>query len=245
MEDLILFPAIDLKEGKCVRLYKGEMDQSTIFNDNPVSQAQEFKNDGFSWLHLVDLDGAFAGKSVNSHAVRAIVQAIDIPIQLGGGIRGMQTAEYWLDLGIKRLILGTAAVKNPSFVQEACKAFPGHIAVGIDARNGMIATEGWAEQSDISAIELCKKFEDIGVSAIIYTDINRDGALEGVNIPETAHLAQSISIPVIASGGLSGYEDIKALRQVQHTGIIGAISGKAIYEGRLKANKALELCAAA
>lgn len=245
MEDLILFPAIDLKDGQCVRLYKGEMAQSTVFNDNPVEQALKFVQDGFSWLHLVDLDGAFAGQSVNGHAVNAIRQAVDIPIQLGGGIRGMQSAEYWLEFGIDRLILGTAAVKNPSFVKEACKAFPGHIAVGIDARNGMVATEGWAEQSDISAIDLCKQFEDIGVSAVIYTDINRDGALEGINISETENLAENISMPVIASGGLSGYEDITALRAIQHKGIIGAISGKAIYEGRLTAQKALELCTAA
>lgn len=242
MDDLILFPAIDLKNGNCVRLYKGDMAQSKIFNNNPASQAVEFANAGFSWLHLVDLNGAFEGKPINSDAIKSIRQAINLPIQLGGGIRDMKTAEYWINLGINRLILGTAAVKNPEFVMQACKAFPNKIAVGVDARGGMVATEGWAEQSDINAVDLCKKFEDVGVSAIIYTDIDRDGALQGVNVTFTAALAEAISIPVIASGGVSGYDDIIALRQVQHKGIIGVISGKALYEGRLIADKALELC---
>jgi phosphoribosylformimino-5-aminoimidazole carboxamide ribotide isomerase len=242
MDDLILFPAIDLKDGNCVRLYKGDMEQSKVFNNNPAQQALEFAQAGFSWLHLVDLNGAFEGKSVNSDAIKSIREAIDLPIQLGGGIRDMKAAEYWLELGINRLILGTAAVKNPEFVIEACKAFPNKIAVGVDARGGMVATEGWAEQSDIQAVDLCKKFEDIGVSAIIYTDIDRDGALQGVNVTATAELAQAISIPVIASGGVSGYDDITELRKVQHTGIIGVISGKALYEGRLAADKALALC---
>lgn len=242
MDDLILFPAIDLKDGNCVRLYKGEMAQSTIFNNNPASQAKEFADAGFSWLHLVDLNGAFEGKPVNSDAIKSIRQAIDIPIQLGGGIRDMKTAEYWLNLGINRLILGTAAVKNPDFVKEACKKFPNKIAVGVDARGGMVATEGWAEQSDISAVDLCQHFQDAGVSAIIYTDIDRDGALQGVNVQATADLAEKISIPVVASGGVSGYDDIVNLRKVQHKGIIGVISGKALYENRLEATKALELC---
>ena len=242
MDDLILFPAIDLKDGNCVRLYKGDMEQSKVFNNNPAQQALEFANAGFSWLHLVDLNGAFEGKPINGEAIKSIRQAIDLPIQLGGGIRDMKTAEYWLELGINRLILGTAAVKNPEFVKQACKAFPNKIAVGVDARGGMVATEGWAEQSDINAVDLCKKFEDIGVSAIIYTDIDRDGALGGVNLTATAALAQAISIPVIASGGVSGYDDIIELRKVQHTGIIGVISGKALYEGRLIADKALALC---
>lgn len=242
MDDLILFPAIDLKDGNCVRLYKGDMEQSKVFSNNPAQQALEFANAGFSWLHLVDLNGAFEGKPINGEAIKSIRQAIDLPIQLGGGIRDMKTAEYWLELGINRLILGTAAVKNPEFVMQACKAFPNKIAVGVDARSGMVATEGWAEQSDINAVDLCKKFEDIGVSAIIYTDIDRDGALQGVNVTATAALAQAINIPVIASGGVSGYDDITALRKVQHTGIIGVISGKALYEGRLTADKALALC---
>lgn len=242
MDDLILFPAIDLKDGNCVRLYKGDMEQSKVFNNNPAGQALEFANAGFSWLHLVDLNGAFEGKPINGEAIKSIRQAIDLPIQLGGGIRDMKTAEYWLELGINRLILGTTAVKNPEFVMQACKAFPNKIAVGVDARSGMVATEGWAEQSDINAVDLCKKFEDIGVSAIIYTDIDRDGALQGVNVTATAALAQAINIPVIASGGVSGYDDITALRKVQHTGIIGVISGKALYEGRLTADKALALC---
>jgi phosphoribosylformimino-5-aminoimidazole carboxamide ribotide isomerase len=242
MDDLILFPAIDLKDGNCVRLYKGDMEQSKIFNNNPASQALEFAQSGFSWLHLVDLNGAFEGKSVNSDAIKSIRQAIDLPIQLGGGIRDMKMAEYWIELGINRLILGTAAVKNPDFVIEACKAFPNKIAVGVDARGGMVATEGWAEQSNIQAIDLCKKFQDVGVSAIIYTDIDRDGALQGVNVQATAELAQAITIPVIASGGVSGYDDITELRKVQHTGIIGVISGKALYENRLEPQKALALC---
>lgn len=242
MDDLILFPAIDLKDGHCVRLYKGDMAQSKVFNNNPASQAQEFANAGFSWLHLVDLNGAFEGKPVNGDAIKSIRQAIDIPIQLGGGIRDMKIAEYWLNLGINRLILGTAAVKNPDFVTQACRAFPDKIAVGVDARGGMVALEGWAEQSDISAVDLCQKFQDVGVSAIIYTDIDRDGALQGVNVQATADLAERITIPVIASGGVSGYEDIVNLRKVQHKGIVGVISGKALYEGRLHAHEGLALC---
>lgn len=242
MEDLILFPAIDLKDGQCVRLYKGEMDQSKVFNTNPAAQAQEFEDAGFSWLHLVDLNGAFAGQSVNSDAIAAIRKQISLPIQLGGGIRSMDNVEYWLEMGINRLILGTAAVKDPNFVKEACKKFPNQIAVGIDARSGMVATEGWAEQSDISAIDLSKKFEDAGVCAIIYTDIDRDGALQGVNIDQTATLAEQISIPVIASGGLTNYDDIRKLRAVQNKGIIGAISGKALYEKHIEAHIALPLC---
>jgi phosphoribosylformimino-5-aminoimidazole carboxamide ribotide isomerase len=242
MDDLILYPAIDLKDGQCVRLYQGDMAQAKAFNNNPASQAIEFQKAGFSWLHLVDLNGAFKGKSVNSDAIIAIRQSIDLPIQLGGGIRSMQNVEYWINLGINRLILGTAALKNPDFVKQACKEFPNQIAVGIDVRNGMVATEGWAEQSNISAINLCKKFEDAGVSAIIYTDINRDGALQGINVTETAILAQQISIPVIASGGLSSYNDILALRQEQSKGIIGVISGKALYEGTIDTQKALSLC---
>lgn len=242
MEDLILFPAIDLKDGKCVRLYKGEMEHSTIFNDSPEEQAQKFASEGFSWLHLVDLNGAFAGKPMNQDAVKSIRQTVTLPIQLGGGIRDMKTAEAWIKLGINRLILGTAAVKNPDFVREACREFAGYIAVGIDARKGMVATEGWAEQSNISALDLCNKFEDVGVCAIIYTDIDRDGALTGVNVLQTASLASQISLPVIASGGLSGYDDLRALRQKQHTGIIGVISGKALYENRLEAKQALAMC---
>lgn len=244
MDDLILFPAIDLKDGNCVRLYKGEMNEAKIFNNNPAHQAIEFETAGFSWLHLVDLNGAFEGKPINSDAIKAIRQAIKLPIQLGGGIRDMKTAEYWLGLGINRLILGTAAVKNPDFVRQACKTFPNQIAVGVDARSGMVATEGWAEQSNISAVELCQKFQDIGVSAVIYTDIDRDGALQGVNIEATVELAKNISIPVIASGGVSGYDDIIQLRKVQHSGIIGVISGKALYEGKLDAYEALRLCKA-
>ena len=242
MDDLILFPAIDLKDGQCVRLYKGEMNQSKIFNDNPAAQAMSFESEGFSWLHLVDLNGAFAGESVNKDAILDIRKSISLPIQLGGGIRTMQNIAYWIEHGINRLILGTVALNNPDLVKQACKEFAGHIAVGVDARDSMVAVQGWAEQSNISAVELSKKFEDAGVSAIIYTDINRDGALSGVNIEQTVHLAQSISTPVIASGGLSSYDDITALRQAQKHGIIGAISGKALYEKHIVADKALAIC---
>jgi phosphoribosylformimino-5-aminoimidazole carboxamide ribotide isomerase len=242
MEDLILFPAIDLKDGACVRLYKGEMEQAKIFNHSPSQQALQFAKDGFSWLHLVDLNGAFEGKPVNGNVVKEIREIIDLPIQLGGGIRDMKTAEFWINLWINRLIIGTAAVKNPAFVKQACREFPNQIVIGVDARGGMVATEGWAEQSTIKAVDLCKKFEDAGVSCIIYTDIDRDGVLQGINIDSTAQLADAIDIPVIASGGLSGYDDITELKKVQHKGIIGVISGKALYEGYIQSEKALSLC---
>jgi phosphoribosylformimino-5-aminoimidazole carboxamide ribotide isomerase len=242
MEPLILFPAIDLKQGQCVRLYKGDMEQATIFNQSPAEQAQIFEQQGFSWLHLVDLDGAFAGESVNKQAIHTIRQAISLPIQLGGGIRTIEHIESWLTAGINRVILGTVAVNNPELVKQACKLFPKQIVVGIDARDGMVAVEGWAEQSTLSAIELGKRFEDAGVEAIIYTDIERDGALSGVNIPQTAHLAENLSIPVIASGGLHHLDDIRALKQEQHKGIVGVISGKALYEKKILPDEALALC---
>ncbi|MEM6603270.1 MAG: 1-(5-phosphoribosyl)-5-[(5-phosphoribosylamino)methylideneamino]imidazole-4-carboxamide isomerase [Pseudomonadota bacterium] len=242
MEDLILFPAIDLKDGQCVRLYKGDMAQSKIFNNDPASQAREFEKNGFKWLHLVDLNGAFAGKSVNEDAISAIRSAVKMPIQMGGGIREMAHVDYWLERGINRLILGTAAVKNPDFVKEACRNYPDKIAVGIDARDGMVAVEGWSEQSTIQAKDLAQKFSDAGVAAIIYTDIHRDGALQGLNISETADFAQAIDIPVIASGGLTGYDDIRALRHIQKFGVIGAISGKALYEKKIEPAPALSLC---
>lgn len=242
MDRLILFPAIDLKDGHCVRLYKGDMQQHKIFNDNPVAQAQQFEKMGFEWLHLVDLNGAFAGKSVNKEVILSIRKGVKLPIQLGGGIRTIEDIEYWISQGIDRVILGTAAVKNPSLVIEACQKFPGQIAVGIDVRDKMVAIEGWGEQSEIDAVTLVKKFEDAGVSAIIYTDINRDGALQGVNVEQTSAFAAQTSIPVIASGGLTGYDDIEKLYAQRDHGIIGVISGKALYEKTIDPQKALDIC---
>ena len=238
---MILFPAIDLKNGKCVRLEQGDMGRATTFNDDPADQARTFAAQGFSHLHLVDLDGAFAGAPVNAAAVEAILAATRAPTQLGGGIRDLQTIEAWLDKGIARVILGTIAVRDPVLVKQACAAFPGRVSVGIDARAGRVAVEGWAEESDLEAVDLARRFEDAGVASIIYTDIDRDGLLKGVNIEATAHLAESISIPVVASGGLAGIEDVVGLQKLEHTGIIGAISGRALYDGRLDAAQVLAL----
>jgi len=237
---MILFPAIDLKDGQCVRLYQGDMDKATVFNDSPANQAVEFEASGFEWLHLVDLNGAFAGKPVNGDAVEAILEATNLPAQLGGGIRDLATIEMWLNKGIKRVILGTIAVNDPDLVREACKFFPGQVAVGIDARDGMVAVEGWAEVSSLTAIDLAAKSEDAGVAAIIYTDIERDGAMKGVNVASTAALARATSIPVIASGGVASVEDLKALK-AQDVTFEGVISGRAIYDGRLDAQEALEV----
>lgn len=238
---MILYPAIDLKDGQCVRLEQGDMDRATIFNDNPAAQARAFAEQGFSHLHIVDLDGAFAGKPVNRAAVEAIVKASPSSTQLGGGIRDMATIEAWLEAGIGRVILGTAALRDPDLVIEACKAFPDRIAVGIDARGGFVAVEGWAEASEMQVSALAARFEDAGVAALIYTDIDRDGLLKGVNIEATHKLAQATNIPVIASGGLAGLDDIKALLPLAGDGIIGAISGRALYDGRLDAASALAL----
>lgn len=238
---MILFPAIDLKGGKCVRLEQGDMERATIFNDDPADQARAFAAQGFSHLHLVDLDGAFAGEPVNADAVEAILSATTAPTQLGGGIRDLATIEAWLEKGIARVILGTIAVRDPALVKRACAAFPGQVSVGIDARGGRVAVEGWAEESDLDAVDLARRFEDVGVASIIYTDIDRDGLLKGVNIESTAHLAASISIPVVASGGLAGIEDVQALQKYEQTGIIGAISGRALYDGRLDAMQVLAL----
>jgi phosphoribosylformimino-5-aminoimidazole carboxamide ribotide isomerase len=237
-----LFPAIDLKGGRAVRLLRGDMAQATVFNDDPGAQAADFRDAGFRWLHLVDLDGAFAGRPVNADAVERIVAAAgETPVQLGGGIRDLATVERWLERGVTRVILGTVAVKHPELVTHACRAFPGRIVVGIDARAGRVATEGWAETSELAAAELAKRFEDAGVAAIVYTDIERDGALEGVNVDATAELARAIQIPVIASGGVSGLEDIRRLMAVEQDGVTGAILGRALYDGRIDPRAALDL----
>ncbi len=238
---MILFPAIDLKDGECVRLKLGDMERVTVFNDNPAAQAKAFEDQGFQYLHIVDLNGAFAGRPVNGAAVEAILGALSIPAQLGGGIRDLETIEMWLDKGIARVILGTVAVRNPDLVIEACQKFPGQIAVGIDARDGKVAIEGWDELSEMTAIDLAKKFEDAGVAAIIYTDIDRDGILKGLNFPSTRALAQAVSIPIIASGGLAGMDDIVELNRSENAVLEGAITGRALYDGRLDPAKALAL----
>ena len=236
-----LYPAIDLKDGNCVRLLRGEMDAATVFNNDPGDQAKAFKDAGFKRIHLVDLNGAFEGKPVNAAAVERILASTNVPAQLGGGIRDLQTIEMWLDKGVSRVILGTIALRDPEIVKAACKAFPGHIAVGIDARDGMVAVEGWAETSETSALDLARKFEDVGVEAIIYTDIDRDGALQGVNVEATQALAEAISIPVIASGGVASIKDIENLLAVQSSGIEGVIIGRALYDGRIDPAAALKL----
>ncbi len=234
---MILYPAIDLKDGQAVRLLRGDMDKATVFSDDPTAQARAFVEAGCRWLHLVDLNGAFAGAPVNAAAVEAILKACDVPVQLGGGIRDMATIEAWLDKGLARVILGTVAVENPDLVREAAAAFPGHVAVGIDARAGLVATKGWADQTAVKATDLARSFEDAGVTAIIYTDIDRDGAMGGPNTSATAALARAVNIPVIASGGVSSIDDLKALRD---TGVIeGAISGRALYDGAIDLAEAL------
>ena len=240
----ILFPAIDLKGGQCVRLKLGDMAQATVFNDDPAAQALSFQTQGFRYLHVVDLDGAFAGESRNGAAVDAILQATTNPVQLGGGIRSFAHVEAWLAKGIARVILGTVAVRDPDLVKAACKAFPGRVAVGIDARGGKVAVEGWAETSELSAIELARRFEDAGVAAIIYTDIDRDGVLAGINWDGTLELAGATSIPVIASGGLASIEDVKRLAAPDCAVLEGAISGRALYDGRLDPAEALKILAA-
>lgn len=238
---MILFPAIDLKDGACVRLVRGEMDQATTFNDDPAAQARDFKAAGFEWIHIVDLNGAFAGAPVNGDAVAAIVGAVDLPVQLGGGIRDMDTIERWLEAGVRRVILGTAAIKDPDLVRAACDRFPGRIVVGIDARGGRVAVEGWAETSDVRALDLAMRFENDGVAAIVYTDIDRDGAMQGVNVEATVDLAFALTTPVIASGGVRGIADLRELKAQESAGIEGVISGRAIYDGRLDATEALAL----
>jgi len=237
---MILYPAIDLKDGNCVRLIKGDMTKSTVFSESPASQARAFQDAGCEWLHLVDLNGAFAGEPVNGAAVEAILAATDVPAQLGGGIRDMATIERWVERGIARVILGTVAVENPDLVREAAKTFPGKVAVGIDARNGRVATKGWAEETDVMVTDLARSFEDAGVAAIIYTDINRDGAMQGPNVAATAALANAVDIPVIASGGVSSMADLEALRGCGAP-LNGAISGRALYDGAIDLGEALAL----
>jgi len=238
---MILFPAIDLKQGQAVRLRRGEMASATVFNEDPVAQAEAFVAAGFRWLHVVDLDGAFAGRSENRAVVEAILAAVEVPVQLGGGIRDLAGIEGWLAAGLRRVILGTAAVKDPALVRAACKAFPGQIAVGLDARDGKVAVEGWAQASELQDLDLAKKFEDAGVATLIYTDIDRDGMLSGLNVEATVALARAVSIPVIASGGLAGIEDLRRLMAAGEAGIEGAICGRALYDGRLDAAEALAL----
>lgn len=241
---MILFPAIDLKDGLAVRLEQGDMARATVFNRDPAAQAAEFQALGFRYLHLVDLDGAFAGKPVNAAAVERILETVSLPVQLGGGIRDMVTVEGWLAKGITRVILGTAAVRDPAFVKEAARRHPGRIAVGLDARDGRVAVEGWAETSDLPAVDIARRFEDAGVCAIIYTDIARDGLLKGLNMDATVALAEAISLPVIASGGLASIDDIKALLEPRAAKLEGAITGRALYDGRLDPRAALALVAA-
>jgi phosphoribosylformimino-5-aminoimidazole carboxamide ribotide isomerase len=245
VDAVILFPAIDLKRGLAVRLEQGDMARATIFHRDPAAQARAFEQQGFEYLHVVDLDGAFAGKPMNAAAVDRILEMISIPVQLGGGVRNTATVESWLEKGIDRVIIGTAAVRDPPFVKQVARDYPGRIAVGLDARDGKVAVEGWAETSQLSVLDIARRFEDVGVSAIVYTDIARDGMLKGLNLDATIALADSISIPVIASGGLASIEDIKAMLSPRAGKLAGAIAGRALYDGRLDAAEALKLIRAA
>ena len=238
---MILFPAVDLKNGQCVRLEQGDMARATVFNLDPAAQAKSFADQGFEYLHVVDLDGAFAGKPVNAQAVEAMLREVKMPVQLGGGIRDLKTVEAWLNKGITRVIIGTAAVRDPELVKAAAKAFPGRVAVGLDARDGKVAVEGWAEVSEVTALEIARRFEDAGVAAIIFTDIARDGLLKGLNLDATIALADQISIPVIASGGLASIDDVKAMLTPRAGKLEGAIAGRALYDGRLSPSEALAL----
>jgi len=241
MAPMILFPAIDLKGGECVRLKLGDMSEATVYNPDPATQAKAFEEQGFEWLHVVDLDGAFAGESRNGAAVEAILEATKNPVQLGGGVRSLAQIEAWLEKGLARVILGTIAVRDPELVRQACRSFPGRIVVGIDARGGKVAVEGWAETSELRAIELARRFEGVGVAAIIYTDIDRDGVLAGINWEATIALADSVSIPVIASGGLASMADIERLTMPDARKLEGAISGRALYDGRIDVKEALAM----
>ncbi|HZS65420.1 MAG TPA: 1-(5-phosphoribosyl)-5-[(5-phosphoribosylamino)methylideneamino]imidazole-4-carboxamide isomerase [Xanthobacteraceae bacterium] len=245
MEAVILFPAIDLKDGACVRLQQGDMARATIFNRDPAEQARLFEQQGFEYLHLVDLDGAFAGKPMNARAVERVLETVGIPVQLGGGIRDTATVEAWLEKGVTRVIIGTAAVRDPPFVKQAARDYPGRVAVGLDARDGTVAVEGWAQSAEIPALDIARRFEDAGVAAVVYTDIARDGMLQGLNLDATIALAEAISIPVIASGGLASLDDVKALLDPRAKKLEGAIAGRALYDGRLDAAAALALIRAA
>ena len=238
---MIFFPAIDLKAGQCVRLVHGDMNKATVFSDDPAAQAQTFADAGCTWLHMVDLDGAFAGKPANADAVTAVLQNVDIKVQLGGGIRDMKTIEGWLERGLERVILGTVAVRDPDLVRNACKAFPVRVALGIDARDGFVAVEGWAEATTLKTAELAKQFEDAGAAALIYTDIGRDGAMQGPNLEATLALADAVSIPVILSGGVSSMEDLIAIMAADHSKLEGVISGRAVYDGRIDPGAAVSL----
>lgn len=238
---MIFYPAIDLKDSKCVRLVQGYMDKATVFSDSPISQAKRFESQGAKWIHVVDLNGAFEGKPINMESVKSILSGVNIPIQLGGGIRNMEIIDNWIDAGVSKVILGTIALRNPELVKEACKKYPNKIAVGIDARDGVVAIEGWAEKSELTALELALKFENAGVSDIIFTNVNRDGAMQGADIEGTKSLAEGISTPVIASGGVSSIEDLKALKSIENSGVSGVISGRAIYDGAIDLKEALEL----
>ena len=240
---MILYPAIDLKDGACVRLVRGEFDQVTVFNLDPADQARSFQDQGFAWIHMVDLNGAVAGRPVNSAAVERVLATVDVPVQLGGGIRTMPTIEHWLGRGVRRVVLGTAALDDPDLVKRACATFPDQVAVAIDAREGFVAVKGWAETSRVKALDLALRFEDCGAAAIVYTDINRDGALGGLNIDATCDLAFSLTTPVIASGGVRSIADLKALRAENHCGIAGVICGRALYDGRIDAREALRALA--
>ena len=240
---MIFFPAIDVKDGKCVRLYQGDMAKVTVFNEDPAAQARTFAAAGARWLHVVDLDGAVRGKPVNEAAIAAIVEAVDVPVQVGGGIRDMATVDFWLARGVERVILGTVAVKNPALVKEACRRQPGRIAVGIDARDGRVAVEGWTRQSEITAVELARHMEDSGAAAIVYTDISRDGAMRGPNVEATVALAKSTKVPVIASGGVSSMADLEALKKAGQGLLEGVISGRALYDGRIDLAAAVALLA--
>lgn len=236
-----IFPAIDLKDGQCVRLYQGEMDKATIFNMHPAEQAKQFQQEGFTWLHLVDLNGAFAGKPINKDAIEAILAEVSVPVQLGGGIRDLATIETWITAGITRVILGTVALTSPALVTEACKLFPGRIVVGIDAKAGKVAAQGWADVSELHVLELAKRFEDVGVSAIIYTDIARDGTLTGPDIEGTRALARHVEIDVIASGGISSLEDVWKIKALEPDGVIGVVIGRALYDKKVIASELLAM----
>jgi phosphoribosylformimino-5-aminoimidazole carboxamide ribotide isomerase len=238
---MILFPAIDLKEGVCVRLQQGDMARATVFHRDPAAQAHAFEAQGFEYLHIVDLDGAFAGKPMNARAIEHILEAISIPVQLGGGIRDMATIEGWLGKGVNRVIIGTAAVRDPELVKRAARQYPGRVAVGLDARDGKVAVEGWAETSELTALDLARRFEDVGVAAIVYTDVARDGMLKGLNLDATIALAEAVAIPVIASGGLASIADVQAMLEPRARKLAGAIAGRALYDGRLDAVAALAL----